>query len=386
MMARILVIMLVFAIFLTACTGSDSEDQRTERSESRSSSRDADRDAESVPTEALRMLPSPTAESRAPTATPSAGLASTEDTAAEAIGHCDPVPDFGPDAHIIETVELNKAVSGRTTAYLTACLEGAWRLMAQLSEHGQLSQVGIAVVDSGLYEPIDTGTERKLALKYEFDWDRIIISDVVRDKEEETEEERIVRSHHGAAVTSVIAAVNHTDESDLPPEFPENTSFSGVITSAPDFNYNIYFLEHTATGKEQPSFDVIKDALDHIIAYGPAIDVVNLSLGLECNPSDGTLAYANCVYNPVNQIRQTNWYRNKIRDVPETIFVVGAGNIGQNAADTTVPARLSLEMENVITVGAIDPSTNNRWAALSNYLKTVVGADGGTRSERTPTG
>ena len=105
-------------------------------------------------------------------------------------------------------------------------------------------------------------------------------------------------------------------------------------------------------------------------------------MGLQCDPTDGPIVYNNCVYNPANLFRQTNWYRNKIRDIPEIIFVVGAGNIGQDAADTTVPARLSLELDNVITVGAINPTTNNRWSALnrdvsSNYGPAITVATSG---------
>ena len=165
---------------------------------------------------------------------------------------CPPVPDPGPDAYVIETVELNKVSPGMTKSYLAACLEGAWRLMAQLSELGQLNQVGIAVVDSGIYQPNDTPTARKLALRHEFDWDRILVADMVQNRTAETEEEHIVRSHHGAAVTSVIAAVNHTDKSDLPPEFPQDTSFSGALTSVPNFPYRIYFFEHTAIFSSTP--------------------------------------------------------------------------------------------------------------------------------------
>ena len=97
---------------------------------------------------------------------------------------------------------------------------------------------------------------------------------------------------------SVIAAVNHTDKSDLPPEFPQDTSFSGALTSVPNFPYRIYFFEHTATGEKLASFEIIKDSLDRIREYGPTIDVVNLSLGLQCDPTDGPIVYNNCVYNP----------------------------------------------------------------------------------------
>ena len=145
----------------------------------------------------VNPTPTPMAAITAPAPTPAAPLTLTDSP-----NGCPPVPDLGPDAYVIETVELNKVSPGITKSYLAACLEGAWRLMAQLSELGQLNQVGIAVVDSGIYQPNDTPTARKLALKHEFDWDRILVADMVQNRKAETEEEHIVRSHHGAAVTS----------------------------------------------------------------------------------------------------------------------------------------------------------------------------------------
>ena len=390
--AGLVVLALMLVAATMACTGSGPEAPRSGRDDSRQAARDALPTAEAEAAATAASQTSAPAPAGAPPSTGGQGSAqsgrdSTQSGSVvregeKSFGHCDPVPYIGPEAHSIESLELYQAQPRLMQAYLSACLEGAWRLMEQLSMDGLLSRVGIAVVDSGIVEPTDAATARDLALKFEFDWDRIIVSDVVKNREPETEEEHILRSHHGAAVTSVIGALNHDADWHFPSGFQENSSFSGVVTSVPDLDYTIYFFEHTGTGKKQPSFDDIKDALDEIKEYGPAIDVVNLSLGLQCNPDENPFIYANCVYNPVNLVRHTNWYRNKIRDMPDTIFVVGAGNIGQNAADTTVPARLSLEMDNVIAVGAINPGTNNRWSTLgvetsSNFGPAITVATSG---------
>ena len=341
-------LLLVLTIALVACVGTEpGQPSAANGAAARAGLETEVAEAPSRPSSAPEAtgapFPQPTVQEPLQTPTRAAPPAPTPAalaTLTDSRNGCPPVPDPGPDAYVIETVELNKVSPGMTKSYLAACLEGAWRLMAQLSELGQLNQVGIAVVDSGIYQPNDTPTARKLALRHEFDWDRILVADMVQNRTAETEEEHIVRSHHGAAVTSVIAAVNHTDKSDLPPEFPQDTSFSGALTSVPNFPYRIYFFEHTATGEKLASFEIIKDALDRIREYGPTIDVVNLSLGLQCDPTDGPIVYNNCVYNPANLFRQTNWYRNKIRDIPEIIFVVGAGNIGQDAGRHNGPSAI----------------------------------------------
>ena len=152
--------------------------------------------------------------------------------------------------------------------------------------------------------------------------------------------------------------------------------------------YRLHFYEHTDSDGGQ-DFDGILRALDDIFERRHEIDVVNLSLGLECRasvkmePSDIL-----CLKHPANLFNQTREYHEHFKKMPEVLFVVAAGNQGEDARFTTpatlttssVPVlahlanvltpniltglttvALTLTAPNVITVGAIDPQTNNRW-------------------------
>ena len=360
-----------------------------------------------MPTESLATLePSPdTAEfSEGPPTS-----AAMTDPAPTANG-CLPVPDPGPDAHVIETVELNKiatgrTATGRTAAYLAACLEGAWRQLIPLAEHGLLHPVTIGVIDSGLYEPLDDHIEpgpeptANKILKNEFDWDKITIHDMHPSRGPETTSERKSRIVHGAGVASIIAAVNHGGDDKLPQGLSVESSFSGVVTSVPGIDYKVHFYEvgkKTATSNPITDFKAILKSLDDIIERQDEIDVVNISLAGQCGlPNWG------CYLNPIEFFNQTREYDEHFRKAPEVIFVVGAGNAGVDARLAT-PAILStssipspglmlgfflpglipayaavsaLHSPNVITVGAFDYPTSNRWldnGHSSNYGPAIT--------------
>ena len=303
---------------------------------------------------------------------------------------CLPVSDPAPGDQVIDTLELsNEFLPDAASSYLSACLEGAWRHMESLGELGLLNPVGLAVIDTGLYEPPDTVSYRNLVMRNEFDWDRIIVRDMIVSRGNESDDARLKRSSHGAAVASILVAVNHEGQSGLAKSgLQYDPSFSGVVSSVPNLDYRLHFYEHTDSDGGQ-DFGGILRALDDIFERRHEIDVVNLSLGLECRasvkmePSDIL-----CLKHPANLFNQTREYHEHFKKMPEVLFVVAAGNQGEDARFTTpatlttssVPAlahlanvltpniltglttvALTLTAPNVITVGAIDPQTNSRW-------------------------
>ena len=291
---------------------------------------------------------------------------------------CPPEPVPAPGAQAIDTLSLNNTDGPElANSYLSACLEGAWRQMESLGSRGLLHPVGIAVIDSGLYEPPDTDSYRNLVVQNEFDWERISVRDTVQDRVFETEDDRFRRSHHGTAVASILAAVNQGGHSGLAKSGGGyDPSFSGVVGSVPSLDYELHFYEAQKSGEtKELDFGAIERALEDIEALGDRIDVVNLSQGLVCDNNDNPAAFLLCRYRvfgaPTNR---NDRYKGLIERMPEVIFVAGAGNSGSDALFST-PARLSLELPNVITVGAVETNDGtgeaNRWVddqtKASNY-------------------
>ena len=234
------------------------------------------------------------------------------------------------DSEPVETLRLSRPES---VAYRAAGLEEAWRQMAYMSERGLLNPVDIAVIDSNLWRPPagSSGRDERIVLS-EFDWDNI-------DSEHISGHASIQSSRHGYAVTSIIAAVNH-DTSDAPP----NNSFSGVVTSVPGLEYHIDFY---AVGLL--NFSRVVDPTEVFRAINRAAssspDVVNMSIGNPCSAWLG------------NDICTATHGGGVIDDAQDTIFVVAAGNDGEDAGGTW-PA--SIDADNVITVAATDKLGNSR--------------------------
>ena len=234
------------------------------------------------------------------------------------------------DSEPVETLRMSPS---RSEVYRSAGLEEAWRQMASMSERGLLNPVDIAVIDSNLWRPPagSSGRDERIVLS-EFDWDNI-------DSEHISGPAGIQSSRHGYAVTSIIAAVNHA-ASDAPP----NNSFSGVVTSVPGLEYHIDFY---AAGLL--NFSRVVDpteafrAINLVASSSP--DVVNMSIGNPCSAFLG------------NDICTATHGGGVIDDAQDTIFVVAAGNDGEDAGGTW-PA--SIDADNVITVAATDKLGNSR--------------------------
>ena len=312
---------------------------------------------------------------------------------------CPPVPVPAPGAQAIDTLRLNNADGPElANSYLSACLEGAWRQMEALGSQGLLHPVGIAVIDSGLYEPPNTDTYRNLVVQNEFDWERISVRDTVQDRVFETEDDRFRRSHHGTAVVSILAAVNHGGHSGLAKiGGGYDPSFSGVVASVPTLDYELYFYEATKSGETRVlDFGSVQRALEDIKALGDRIDVVNLSQAIECNNNGNLAAFQTCRFRVFGAptTNRNSRYKGYIESMPNVIFVAGAGNSGADALYST-PARLSLELPTVITVGAVETNDGtgetNRWVddqtTASNYGTPItIAAQGAELYALTTTG
>lgn len=256
----------------------------------------------------------------------------------------------------IETLLLDRLFS---EAYINAGMAHAWAIMNKMVD---LEPVKIAVIDTGfLLPPVDPANPiLDMTINHEFDFDRIWF---------ESREDGVVAGGniHGNSVASVIMAKNNLRPSSEQPE-----SFSGVVSSVEGLEYVVgFYLVGEATGAESPGGQRIVEnktinneevtyaladiastmnALEEISHFHGQFDVVNMSFGGKC--------YLGC-----SQGIYQRW-RKLIESMPEITFVIAAGNDSVDANDA-VPARFSLDLPNVITVGSVGP--NGTLSEFSNY-------------------
>ena len=233
------------------------------------------------------------------------------------------------------------------SAYLSTGIVGAWD---EINKMGPtvFSPVGIAVIDMDFPGPQSHPEEH---LKYpvmipEFG-SEIRVEDLVSPGYHD-------REHHGAAVTSILAARNN-----IPPV--RNESFSGVVSSVKGLPYSIvvYGTGHKF-GRvlgERPKLSSITTALQNINAleqiepYSRQVHVVNISIKLPCS---------SCAYE--DEIADL------IRSMPGITFVVGAGNDNKDIGERN---RI-LASPNVITVGGL--SGNSRHPDSNHGPAITLGA------------
>ena len=234
---------------------------------------------------------------------------------------------------------------GEDWGYYGAGMHEAWTTMNLID---QLSPVVIVVIDNLFPVPPTRDYDVDAVLYREFDYRRLDVRDAVdlagrdvpwRDTNDPGGDA------HGVAVTSVIVAQNNDRGDDTVPE----ESFSGVITSVDNLAYHVVFYQ--AAGGRGGLLGVpglfgalnvaaVTAAFEDIVKYQGQIDVVNMSLGINC--SIGSLCHLVAGYDE-------RWAE-LLTDAPEMTFVFAAGNDGKDAADV-IPAALSANLPNVITVG-----------------------------------
>ena len=243
----------------------------------------------------------------------------------------------------IETLLTEK--EGPDWGYRGAGMHEAWKTMNRIDH---LSPVVIAVIDDHFPVPPTGDDSVDAVLKREFDYQRLDVRDAVdlvgRDVPWRDTNDPDGKAH-GVAVTSVIAARNNDRGDDTIPE----ESFSGVVTSVDDLDYHIVFYQ-VAGGRGgllgvpglfgALNVAAVTAAFEDIVKYQGQIDVVNMSLGINC--SIGSLCHLVAGYDE-------RWAE-LLTDAPEMTFVFAAGNDGKDAADV-IPAALSANLPNVITVG-----------------------------------
>lgn len=238
---------------------------------------------------------------------------------------------------------LIKPSRGNNLAYTKPGFESAWRIMETVPD---LNPVIISVVEIG-DSPLDHD---------EFDRDRIHRVDQNIGQ---------CGSDHVDPVTGVIAAINHggkkTDSRGNRIDSP-----SGIVASVGELDYEVINITHNqkwcAIGLDIPGiiesdFMSLSDTLanlDTTVVNEYDIDVVNMSF------SGG--------YTGETQYSQR--FTELVQEMDWITFVPAAGNQNRDAS-LRFPARMSRELENVITAGGANSSYNNR-AGFSNYGDAVT--------------
>ena len=248
----------------------------------------------------------------------------------------------GPTTDVESLLNLDKTVS-----YLVAGLGDAW---LRLNSHKiSYDPVLIVVIDTEFPKHWDKGF-----LGREFDPSRITAINL--GGAEGT-------SNHGAAVTSILVSNNNQP-------MVRDVGFSGVVTSVSDFDHQLRFYGVNGAadekGKSLPSFYHLLNALEHIKQDQRHIDVVNISLEMNC----GRRFFWDC--------GQQDDLASILREMPDVTFVVGAGNDNEDIVQKNIiPASFSIDrgsrkaLPNVITVGGTDSSGTIKHPE-SNYGDAVT--------------
>ena len=254
-----------------------------------------------------------------------------------------------------ETLRLHLTHPDEVEAYLDAGMEEAWNTMNLVGKSlPGLSQVGIAVIDSGFVRHTGDAIVDAV-LSSEFDHDKIDygwwrVFGLVETNG------GLATGEHGTEVASVIVARNNTVAN--PP------SFSGVVTSVDGLEYElkVYGTGVLVSGEALSLVTAITYSLEDIYQSRDQFDVVNISIGKHY----GLLAWpvSDSPYIGLHSV----WAR-LMRKMPDTTFVLAAGNDAIDAKDS-LPAKLSLELPNVITVGGTDKDGNRR--QTSNFGPSIT--------------
>ena len=263
---------------------------------------------------------------------------------------------FAVSNHPIESLNIADTPNERNS-YVSTGLKGAWELMENM---GALAKpVNIAVIDNGLYlQHTDPGIQQ--VLDDEFDRTNIHITPPMIG----SEQQKIVQSGHGISMSSIIVATNN------PPGTASNSneSFSGVVSSVPDAQYELHFYPAGVLGHaRQIDFGTVHSALDHIYDHSAKIDVANLSLGstsLACVKSIPILCEIKTFFEKSKQLFNNYTFKDDVA------YITSAGNDGINAKEA-FPATFSEQYDNVIAVGALNSSATNR-PNFSNYGNAIT--------------
>ena len=241
-------------------------------------------------------------------------------------------------------------------AYLYTGITDAWRVM-NLIDPQVFNRVVIAVIDMDFPGP-KAHPDEHLAYPVmipEFG-SEIRVMDLVPPDYDDPE-------HHGAAVTSILAAKNN-----IPPV--NDRSFSGVVSSVEALKYQLIFFaigQESGEGVDKKTIATASgliNALEHLESYSNQLDVVNMSIAMTCEKPllmDCGLQYD---------------LADLMKGMPDVTFVVGAGNENMDTVEKNViPASFTVKrgkrekLDNVITVGGL---SRNARHPHSNYGSAVT--------------
>ena len=232
--------------------------------------------------------------------------------------------------HPIDTLSLQRDWGA---AYRNTGFDKAWRILEKV---GNPSPIVISVVETGVLNV--TGPNEPAVMAAEFDPARI-----------HTPPTGLMTRRHAALVTGVIAAMN----GNVPPP-PPDRNVSGIVTSTGNLAYDLIAL----TDDQFLDIANVLRQLQGINVRSNAIDVVNMSWGnksiLLGRKSPQWIGY------PESRIKAM------LQGMPEVIFVPAAGNC-QVESNSIYPARLSLDLDNVITVGGANNAYDGRWTSLNPF-------------------
>ena len=234
----------------------------------------------------------------------------------------------------VETLQLSYA---RQISYRHAGMPEAWNIMND--QIGLLNPVTIVMIDEGFVTQSGIA-EVDATIMREFDMGRIQFR------------QGMGIGDHGNGVAGVMVARNN-DQSE--PGTPDE-SFSGVVTSVNGLEYNlIMYLDASYAG--------IVAASEEMILFKDQIDVVNISLRVDCRGDNMAI----CEF-------LLNRLKTHLSGMPDVTFVFTASNEAEDAS-RTFPANLSLELANGITVGGTVDQVL-RWQGSNFGPAITLGAPG----------
>ena len=233
--------------------------------------------------------------------------------------------------------------------YTLAGFERAWRIIERIDD---LDPVAIAMIDSGML-PEDGAAPpfTRHDLSAAFDWNNISI--IPEPDSTSTTRDDVF---HGTAVASVMVAANNEGADPL----------SGVVTSPGNVRYNFLAFaggvvagtmgRTMSTSGTTAAYENLHDVRDNV-------DVVNLSFGTDLIRGLGLQPPLD-----ISEIKENfGFYSARfdiVEDMSHVTFVPAAGNDYGVDALQIFPARWSVSLPNVITVGGADRQSYTPYGSI----------------------
>ena len=268
---------------------------------------------------------------------------------------------------------LPESMEFNAVGYSEAGMFDAWEVLngtrSQTSQSLFRKRPVIVVIDS-YFPPESMAPEVKVkgqnVMAKKFDYKKLD----VRNKKHDGPLEKTIKNKvdHGISVTSILVAESNTSDLKL-----DEKNFSGVIPSVNGLDYLLYFRgAGDSVGDILPILvSYYLQELENLVPVQEQLDVVNMSIEMECGQSIGGpfIGWRDC-----NE--QNTWAR-LMKEMPNVTFVTSAGNKNIDVAGKVnlIPASLAADrgnrraVPNLITVGGL---TGQRKADDSNFGGAVT--------------